>query len=108
MIYIVIRNDKPGADPFRQEVKPAHRAFLTALGVRLLSAGAIFDEANNVVGGSIMFEADDLKQAEEIAYQDPYATHPSIAATNTILPFRMRWKDGKFYGEDGFSPTGKL
>ena len=108
MFYLVIRYDKPDADQFRAELKQPHRSFLTSLGKKLLTGGAIFDDGGNIVGGSITFEAENIAEARRIAQSDPYAKHPDIGATTTVMPFRIRWKDGKFHDGEGFtSDTSK-
>lgn len=103
MFYLVIRHDKPSSDQLRNDLKQSHRKFLASLGKRLLSGGAIFDDDGNIIGGSITFEAESIAEARKIANSDPYAQHPEIGATTTVVPFRVRWKDGEFYDGNGFS-----
>jgi uncharacterized protein YciI len=103
MFYLVIRHDKPDAETLRDELKIPHRKFLSSLGKSLLTGGAIFDDNGKVIGGSITFEAPTLAEAHRIAQLDPYAQHPEIGFKTTIIPFRVRWKDGEFHDGDGFS-----
>lgn len=103
MFFLVIRYDHPDAEQLRVEHKQSHRAFLSSLGKTLMTGGAIFDDSGAVIGGTITFEAQNLAEARKIAHSDPYAQHPGIGSSTTVIPFRARWKDGIFYDGDGFS-----
>jgi uncharacterized protein YciI len=107
MFYIAIRYDKPGANVFRELLKEEHRAFLRSLGPKLLTAGAIFDEVGEVIGGSITFEADSIEAASRIASSDPYSQHSEIELNRLLFPFRVRWKDGIYYSGEGYAKGGQ-
>lgn len=103
MLFLVIRHDHPNAQSLRDALKQNHRAFLSSLGKRLITGGAIFNNNGAVIGGSITFEAQDLEEAHKIANSDPYSQHPDFCLNSKVYPFRARWKDGVFYDGNGYS-----
>jgi uncharacterized protein YciI len=60
----------------RKQHRPAHLAGLEDLAAadRIRHAGPLLDDAGVPLGSLILFEADSLAEAREIAARDPYVT----------------------------------
>lgn len=64
--------DKAGALELRMQTRPQHLEYLEKLGEKLLLAGPILDDNDKPKGTVALIVADSLKEAQEIAAQDPY------------------------------------
>jgi len=75
-LFAFIGHDAARGGELRAEVRPAHLAALEQLAERgrIVHAGPMLDEEGCAVGSVILFEADDLEAAREIAARDPYVT----------------------------------
>jgi len=87
MLYAVICTDKPSSLNIRLENRPAHVAFLESLGERLAFAGPFTDDRGNPNGSLVVFEARDMKAAEAVADQDPYAA-AGLFESRTVRPWK--------------------
>lgn len=75
MPHYVLRNTfKTGVDDRRTATRPAHLAYLNAMGDRLLLAGPLLGrDGTMVLGSMIIIDMPDLHAAEKFAQEDPYA-----------------------------------
>ncbi len=75
-LFVMIGYDGPNGLALRQEIRPAHLANLEPLDQarRIRHGGPLLKESGEPVGSAIVFEAESLGAAREIAAQDPYVT----------------------------------
>jgi uncharacterized protein YciI len=80
------RTDVPG---LRQQIRPKHLEYLTALGPRIVCAGPLLaEDATTSLGSLLIVEAPDRAGAEALAAGDPYA-EAGLFAETVIQPFRI-------------------
>lgn len=74
--FAFIGRDGPGGAELRTLHRAAHLERLERLAAagRVRHAGPLLDEAGRPAGSLIVFEAEDLAQAREVAAGDPYVT----------------------------------
>jgi uncharacterized protein YciI len=70
-LYAITCKDKPGALETRLATRPQHLAYLAESKILKL-AGALLDDAGNLVGSILIVEADDKAAAQAQADNDPY------------------------------------
>lgn len=92
MLFAVMTTDKEGGLPIRQETRPAHLDYLSAMGDRLKFAGPFTDENDSPTGSLVVFEAGNLEDAKRIAAEDPYAQAGLFSLTE-IRPWRWAIKN---------------
>ena len=92
-IFAFIGRDRPDSAGLRQTHRPAHLVGMEALerDGRIRHAGPLLDEAGAPVGSLILFEADSLAAARELAARDPYVTERVFASydvheTKVVFP----------------------
>lgn len=74
--FVVFANDKPGMHELRNQIRPAHRAYLRTPGdhrvvVRL--GGPMLDIDNNKMDGTLLvIEAESIAEVERFLQDDPY------------------------------------
>ena len=94
MPYLIYVIDHPGMEQKREAVREAHRDFLKSYGVKVLASGALLDdEGKTIIGGVSLFDTKNRAEAEQFAYDDPYAT-AGIRAQIKIHRWRKRWWNG--------------
>jgi len=73
-LYIYIGHDGPRGAELRKIHRPAHIASLEPLEAegRIRFAGPLLDADGRPVGSAILFEAESLEAARDIAARDPY------------------------------------
>ncbi len=72
MLYAMIAKDAPGALQTRLDTRPAHLEHLQSLGKKLVFAGALLDAEDQPEGSIVVFEAENLEEAEKLAAADPF------------------------------------
>ena len=81
--------DKTGLPGLRQQVRPQHLDYLTALGGRIVLGGPLLGPDNATpIGSMLVIEAADRAAAEQLAANDPYAL-AGLFAEVTVTPFRL-------------------
>jgi hypothetical protein len=72
--YIYIGHDGPRGAELRKAHRPAHLASMEPLDAegRIRHAGPLLDPSGTPVGSAILFEAESLEAARDIAARDPY------------------------------------
>jgi uncharacterized protein YciI len=73
-LYIYIGHDGPRGAELRKIHRPAHIASLEPLEAdgRIRHAGPLLDPDGRPLGSAIVFEAESLEAARDIAARDPY------------------------------------
>ncbi|MFQ6575172.1 YciI family protein [Pseudomonas sp. UM16] len=103
MPYLIIALDHEAMEDARERVRHAHRAYLASYGERLLSSGAILDEAGEIIiGGASLIDTESRSEAIAFEANDPYAK-AGIRAHVEIIHWRLRWRMGQF-NEGGHHP----
>lgn len=106
MPFLIVAHDHEGMESRREEIRQAHRDYLAAYGSKLLSSGALLDEAGQtIIGGASLIDTDDRSEAVRFEADDPYA-HAGIRAKVEIVQWRLRWWVGQ-YNAAGHNPSRK-
>jgi len=106
MPFLITAYDHPNKEIEREEVRQAHRDYLASFGKRLLSSGALLDEAGeNIVGGATLFDTDNREEALLFEAEDPYAK-AGIRSKVRVTQWRLRWWNGEF-DANGHKPSRK-
>lgn len=96
MAYFVFFGiDKPGVEETRLRVRPAHQARLREdhPGAKVVAAGALTDDADQHLNGTLLvFEADDRAAVERMMAADPYVLEQIFIRTEIRA---WRWVIGK-------------
>ena len=89
MLFIATCVDKPHSLEKRLENRPAHLAFLAALGARVKVGGAMLaDDLKTPVGSMLIFEGESEADIRAILAKDPYAL-AGLFDSVTIKPWRQ-------------------
>jgi uncharacterized protein len=72
MIYVLMCFDKKNALSERMAVREAHLAYIGEHIERVKLAGPLLDEAGEMAGSLILYEADSLAQVQAFSDADPY------------------------------------
>ena len=72
MLFAMIARDAVGALDKRLETRPVHLEHLNSLGKKLVFAGALLDAEEKPEGSIVVFEAESLEEAEQMAAADPF------------------------------------
>ncbi len=73
MLYAIICIDRPGAVEIRKANREAHLAHIRATDGAIAQAGPFLDEAGEMVGSLLIYEAADRETVERWCADDPYA-----------------------------------
>jgi uncharacterized protein len=91
--FLWIGHDGPRGRELRPVHRPAHLAGLEGLAAagRIRHAGPLLGDDGGPVGSVVLFEAENLAEAREIAARDPYVTEGIFARyevreTTTVFP----------------------
>ena len=89
MLFIATCVDKPHSVEKRLENRPAHLAFLAALGETVKVGGAMLaDDLKTPVGSMLIFEGESEADIRAILAKDPYAL-AGLFDSVTIKPWRQ-------------------
>lgn len=72
MLFVMIAKDAAGALQKRLDTRPVHLDHLNGLGKKLVFAGALLDGDDKPEGSIVVFEAENLAEAERMAAADPF------------------------------------
>jgi uncharacterized protein len=72
MFYAVIARDRPDGLDQRLALRAEHFDYLTALGQKLVFAGALFGDGDRMDGSLMVVEAESLDEAKMLAAGDPF------------------------------------
>jgi uncharacterized protein YciI len=89
MLFVATCIDKPGALPIRIENRPAHLAYLGALGPKLKVAGALLSpDGQSPIGSMLIFEAETRADVDLYVAGDPFAK-AGLFASIDVKPWRQ-------------------
>ncbi|MFN3512595.1 MAG: YciI family protein [Phenylobacterium sp.] len=71
-VFALFCRDKPDSLALRMANREAHLAYVGGFRDRLRLAGPMLDEAGNMAGSILFFEAESLAEAEAFSLEDPY------------------------------------
>lgn len=75
MYFLMICHHKPGVDGLRDELRPAHRAWVASGGdglAKVLTGSALWNQDGGGIGNFGVLEAADAKAARAFAEGDPF------------------------------------
>lgn len=89
--YCVFRLDRTDgrAAAIRAETRPAHLAYMKALGPRVLLGGPLLADDGTSCGGMMVIEAETEAEVRAILAADPFEV-AGLSATIEIAPFRWQ------------------
>lgn len=91
-LFIAFNLDAAGMAERRAELLPAHRAFMSGLGDKVLWGGPLLgSDGETKLGGMYVFRAADLDEARAITGADPFVTGGIYRQCET---HRWRWQSG--------------
>ncbi len=87
-LFVFIGIDRPGGLALRMATREAHFAWARAAAGAIRLGGPFLDEAGEMAGSLMVFEAPDLAAAEAFCAADPYRLAGLFARTE-IRPWRV-------------------
>jgi uncharacterized protein YciI len=87
-LFVMIAKDKPGTGDKRTATRPVHMDHLTAMGDKLVFAGALMGEDGNPEGSLLVLEADNLAAAKATLLADPFVSE-GIFGSVEVRPWRI-------------------
>lgn len=97
MLFAIICTDRPGSLDLRLATRPAHLAYLTAYGDRVVHGGPMLDMDGRPCGSLLVIDVADRAAAEGFAAADPYAV-AGLFESAVIRSFRTVLRDGVMVG----------
>ncbi|MFD1253952.1 MULTISPECIES: YciI family protein [Devosia] len=88
MLYAMIAKDAPGALQTRLDTRPVHLDHLNSLGKKLVFAGALLDAEDKPEGSIVVFEAENLQEAQAMADADPFVA-AGVFASYEVKRWRL-------------------
>lgn len=87
-LFVISWRDRPGALETRMASREAHLAYMHGQDGRVKLGGPYLDEAGQMCGSMIIFEAESLEEAQAFHAKDPYNL-AGVFETSTITPWRL-------------------
>ncbi|KRA44935.1 YciI family protein [Devosia sp. Root635] len=87
-LFVMIAKDAPGTGDKRTATRPVHMDHLSAMGDRLVFAGALMGADGNPEGSLLVLEADSLDAARTTLLADPFVSE-GIFGDVDIKPWRV-------------------
>ena len=87
MLFAAICLDKPGSLDLRLATRPAHLDFLNAHAARIKLGGPFLDAEERPIGSRLILECADLRAAQALLDEDPYA-RAGLFASVEVKPFK--------------------
>ena len=87
MLFAAICLDKPGSLDLRLSTRPAHLDFLNAHAARIKLGGPFLDAEERPIGSLLILECADLRAAQALLDEDPYA-RAGLFACVEVKPFK--------------------
>jgi len=92
MLFVAICNDKPGGLALRLETRPAHLAWIEALGPAIKAAGPFIGADGQPDGSMLVVDAGDESSCLALLARDPYAL-AGLFDTVSVRPWRWLIKN---------------
>jgi uncharacterized protein YciI len=91
VIFVFHLLDKPGSAALRNEIRPAHKAYLGQVADRMAFAGPLLsDDGQAMIGSLLAIDFDSREAAEQWQADEPF-TRAGVYATSSVLPFANLW-----------------
>ena len=87
-LFVMIAKDRPGTGDKRTATRPVHMDHLTAMGEKLVLAGALMGEDGNPEGSLLVLEAASLEAAKATLLADPFVAEGIFGAVE-VKPWRV-------------------
>ena len=87
-LFVISWRDKPDSLALRMATREAHLAYAASLGDRVKLGGPYLGDDGQMIGSLMIFEADDLAQAQALHDNDPYKLAGLFDASQ-ITPWRV-------------------
>jgi len=87
-LFAMIARDRPGTGDKRAATRPVHMDHLTALGEKLVLAGALMGPDGNPEGSLLVLEAASLEEATTRLMADPFVEE-GIFGSIEVKPWRV-------------------
>lgn len=87
MLFVAVCNDKAGGLPLRLATRPAHLAWIEALGPAIKAAGPFIGADGQPNGSMLIIEAADESSCLALLARDPYALR-GLFDTVSVRPWR--------------------
>lgn len=87
MLFAITLLDRPNSFELRTEIRPAHKAYLSAAGERIAFAGPLFGDDGKTPAGSLLVMDFDSRDAVHTWLDAEPFTQAGVYATRTVLPF---------------------
>jgi uncharacterized protein len=100
MIYLFILHDRPGAAALRQQLRPAHKAYLAQVAERIAFAGPLVDDTGEAMHGSMLAIDFPSRQAAMAWLADEPFTRGGLYAASEVQAFINLWPQ-----RAGFAPA---
>ena len=91
-LFVISWRDKPGSLDVRMAAREAHLAYAHDQGDRVKLGGPYLDEAGQMSGSLIIYEAETLEEAQAFHAKDPYKL-AGLFETSTVTPWRATLKN---------------
>ena len=100
MLYTFFLLDKPGALATRNEIRPAHKAYLATKAEQMAFAGPLLsDDGQTMIGSLLVIDFPSRQDAQAWLAQEPF-TRAGVYASTSIYAFQNLWPQ-----KTGFPPA---
>jgi uncharacterized protein YciI len=91
MLYTFFMIDKPGATQLRQELRPAHKAYLAQVADRIAFAGPLVaDDGATMIGSLLSIDFASRDDANAWLADEPF-TRAGVYASTSVHAFQNLW-----------------
>lgn len=91
MLYTFFMIDKPGATQLRQELRPAHKAYLAQFADRIAFAGPLVaDDGATMIGSLLSIDFASRDDANAWLADEPF-TRAGVYASTSVHAFQNLW-----------------
>ena len=87
-LFVISWRDKPNSLDARMAAREAHLAYMHGQEGRVKLGGPYLDEAGQMCGSLIIYEAESLEEAQAFHAKDPYNL-AGLFESSTITPWRL-------------------
>jgi uncharacterized protein YciI len=87
-LFVISWRDKPNSLDARMAAREAHLAYMHGQEGRVKLGGPYLDEAGQMCGSLIIYEAETLEDAQAFHAKDPYNL-AGLFESSTITPWRL-------------------
>ncbi len=91
-LFVISWRDKPNSLDVRMAAREAHLAYAHGQEDRVKLGGPYLDEAGQMCGSLIIYEAETLEEAQAFHDKDPYKL-AGLFESSTITPWRATLKN---------------